>query len=62
MARADLLALTLDDLIVLSNRGLVKRAQRELASGQFTDEWTETEAGTIHIQWSDGGQVYATCG
>ena len=30
MSRADLLALTANDLVLLSNRGIVKRAQREV--------------------------------
>jgi hypothetical protein len=54
MPRPDLLALTLDDLTVLSNRGLVKRAQRELESAEFTYQYTESDNGTITLQWSDG--------
>jgi hypothetical protein len=54
MTRADLLALTLDDLTVLSNRGLVKRAQRELESEEFTYQYTESTDRTISLQWSDG--------
>jgi hypothetical protein len=54
MPRADLLALTLDDLNVLSNRGLVKRAQRELESEEFTCQFTESSDGTVTFQWSDG--------
>jgi hypothetical protein len=54
MPRPDLLALTLDDLTVLSNRGLVKRAQRELESAEFTYQFTESDNGTITLQWSDG--------
>ena len=51
--RADLLALTADDLTVLSNRGLVKRAQRELSAGQLTYEVKET-ADELQFTWSDG--------
>jgi hypothetical protein len=51
--RADLLALTADDLSVLSNRGLVKRAQRELESGELTCELTAATDGTITLVWSD---------
>ena len=36
MKRTDLLALTPDDLIALANRGVVKRAQRELERGTVT--------------------------
>ena len=36
MPRPDLLALSPDDLAVLTNRGTVKRAQRELESGEVT--------------------------
>jgi hypothetical protein len=54
MPRTDLLALTLDDLNVLSNRGLVKRAQRELESEAFTCQSAESDDGTVTFQWSDG--------
>ncbi|MGB8699766.1 MAG: hypothetical protein WCD18_10150 [Thermosynechococcaceae cyanobacterium] len=53
MPRADLLALTLDDLTVLSNRGLVKRAQRELESAEFTYQYAESDDGTVTLRWSD---------
>lgn len=36
--RADLLALSADDLVALSNRGTVKRAARELAGLELTEE------------------------
>jgi hypothetical protein len=51
--RPDLLALTLDDLITLGNRGLLKRAQQELASTNLSGEIAEDKAGNIIIQWSD---------
>jgi hypothetical protein len=51
--RPDLLALTIDDLITLSNRGLVKRAQQELQSIDLTGEIVEDEAGNITANWSD---------
>ncbi len=68
--RQDLLALTLDDLITLSNRGIVKRAQKELA--KFTLELAETADGTVTTRWSDGvecllppnktvGEAHCTC-
>jgi hypothetical protein len=51
--RQDLLTLTIDDLITLSNRGLVKRAQQEVQSGELIGEIGETSAGELTIQWSD---------
>jgi hypothetical protein len=53
MPRPDLLALTIDDLVVLSNRGLVKRASKELASNKLSYELIEDDTGTVTIQWSD---------
>jgi len=50
--RADLLALTVDDLVVLGNRGIVKRAQSELDSGTFTYEIVEADD-RVTIKWSD---------
>jgi len=52
MARADLLALEAEDLAVLSNRGIVKRAQAELDSGDFTADVSE-EGGAVTVKWSD---------
>jgi len=57
MPRPDLLALTPDDLAALANRGLVKRAQRDVESADLTAHWDETEDGTIRAVWSDR----ATC-
>jgi hypothetical protein len=57
MKRPDLTALTPDDLAALANRGLVKRAQKEIESGDLVAQWTETEDGTIIAVWPDG----ATC-
>jgi hypothetical protein len=51
--RQDLLALTIDDLITLSNRGIVKRSQQEIAAGQLTYELSEDEQGNVTIHWSD---------
>jgi hypothetical protein len=51
--RPDLLALTLDDLVTLGNRGLLKRAQQELASNDLRGEIAEDSTGNISIQWSD---------
>lgn len=54
MPRSDLLALTPEDLTALTNRGTVKRAQREIEAGEPTVEIQETEDGTILAKWSDG--------
>ena len=54
MARPDLLALTADDLIALSNRGIVKRAQREAESGEAVVEITEDAEGAVQARWPDG--------
>jgi hypothetical protein len=51
--RQDLLALTIDDLITLSNRGLVKRAQQELKSIELVGEIIEDKLGNLTIDWSD---------
>jgi hypothetical protein len=53
MPRPDLLSLTPDDLAVLTNRGTVKRAQRELESGEATFTLTETTDGEVIVDWSD---------
>ncbi|MCF1495801.1 hypothetical protein GOZ83_26720 [Agrobacterium vitis] len=53
MARADLTALTDDGLTQLSNAGLVKRAQRELANGTGP-ELAELDDGTIEARFADG--------
>jgi hypothetical protein len=53
MARQDLLALTTDDLITLANAGLVKRAQKEIESGDLTYTLVEDQAGTVEVNWSD---------
>ena len=50
--RADLLALTTDDLVLMANRGLVKRATRELGSGKLTFE-LEQDGGAVAVRWSD---------
>lgn len=54
MRRMDLLVLTSEDLEVLSNRGTVKRSQRELDDNEVQFDLTEDAAGNIHVQWSDG--------
>ena len=56
MARQDLLALTPDDLIALSNRGLVKRAQRESETGETGAQIEEDSAGDVLARWLDGAR------
>ena len=52
--RADLLALAPDDLATLTNRGTVKRAQKEIEAGEPTVEMREEEGGDLLFRWSDG--------
>src|SRR5438874_7913945 len=54
MPRADLLALSADDLAALTNRGLVKRARRELDEDEVKGELSETPEGDVAVKWSDG--------
>ncbi len=54
MPRADLLALSADDLAILSNRGVVKRASREVEEGEVAVELAEGIDGEIVAKWSDG--------
>jgi hypothetical protein len=54
MSRSDLQALTADDLAALANRGLVKRAQKEVEAGEPTVEWGEADDSTVTATWSDG--------
>ena len=51
MPRADLLALTADDLMALTNRGTVKRAEREVH--ETTCQIQEAADGTVAFAWSD---------
>jgi hypothetical protein len=51
--RQDLLLLTSDDLVTLSNRGIVKRAQQEVQSLELQAEFQEDAAGNVEVQWSD---------
>ncbi len=53
MARADLIALTDDGLVQLSNAGLVKRALRELDAGTVP-VLVEAEDGTVEARFEDG--------
>ena len=52
--RRDLLALSDDDLVLLSNVGLVKRARRELDAGDLRAGIEEDAAGAVTVSWSDG--------
>jgi hypothetical protein len=49
--RQDLLLLTSDDLVTLSNRGIVKRAQQEVL--ELLVELQEDAEGNVEVQWSD---------
>jgi hypothetical protein len=51
--RADLLALTDDDLATLANVGLTKRARKDIESGEFVGEIAEDEVGNVSVKWSD---------
>lgn len=51
--RADLLALTPDDLASFSNRGLTRRAEQEATAGTLSAMITEDAEGTVTVQWSD---------
>lgn len=54
MARDDLLSLSADDLASLTNRGTVKRAEKELTSGDLQFEISEGSDGHLLVNWSDG--------
>src|SRR4051812_14039100 len=54
MPRDDLLHIAPDDLAALTNRGTVKRAQRELENKEVTAELGEDDTGTVTAKWSDG--------
>ncbi|RCS49466.1 hypothetical protein DTL42_13155 [Bremerella cremea] len=53
MHRTDLLVLTPDDLAAITNRGTVKRAQKEIESESPTCELEEQD-GALIFTWSDG--------
>lgn len=54
MPRADLQALSADDLAALTNRGTVKRAQKELETGDPTCHIVDDPDGGLTLTWSDG--------
>lgn len=62
MPRTDLLALTEDDLVALTNRGTVKRAQRELEENAAACEIEESPAGDLKFTWSDGAECEIPAG
>lgn len=59
--RQDLLAISDEDLVALSNRGTVKRIQKELERGEPTAEFIE-EAGSLRVLWSDDVECYFDVG
>jgi hypothetical protein len=61
-ARADLLALSADDLVVLSNRGLAKRAAQEWEAGALRCEIDEDAEGRVAFRWSDGVECVVPAG
>lgn len=54
MVRDDLLSLSIDDLASMTNRGTVKRAEKELASGDLQFDIQEGSNGHLLVIWSDG--------
>lgn len=52
MIRSDLLSLSVDDLAATTNRGTVKRAQRELDAGQLSYQ-IQTSDSDLTVVWSD---------
>jgi hypothetical protein len=54
MPRTDLVALTPDDLAELANRGLLKRAQKEIAVQPPTYGVEESADQTVIVRWNDG--------
>ena len=54
MPRRDLMELTADDLASLTNRGTVKRAQKEIESNEVAVEFEEGPEDRVLATWSDG--------
>ncbi len=54
MPRTDLVALTPDDLAELANRGLLKRAQKEIEVQPPTYGVEESADQTVIVRWNDG--------
>jgi SWIM zinc finger len=53
MPRTDLVALTPDDLAELANRGLLKRAQKELEAQPISYSVEESADQTVTVRWND---------
>lgn len=62
MPRADLLALSSDDLAALTNRGTVKRAQREIEDNECSSDISESPEGDVTAKWSDGVECQIAAG
>jgi hypothetical protein len=60
--RSDLLSLSIDDLVALSNRGNVKRAQREIEANECSGELNESPEGALTARWSDGVECQVPAG
>lgn len=54
MARNDLLALNDEDLEVLSNRGTVKRARREIDENETPFKLSVDDTGNVTLAWDEG--------
>lgn len=54
LPRTDLLALSVEDLAALANRGLLKRAEREVQSDPPPYTLRTQSDGTIEVVWTDG--------
>lgn len=54
MKRQDLLLLSDEDLSLLSNKGTVKRARREVEEKSIDGTIAESDDGTVQIVWADG--------
>lgn len=52
--RGDLLAITAADLEAYSNRGIVRRAEREVQAPELHCEWSADNDGAVQARWSDG--------
>ncbi|EKR00716.1 hypothetical protein IQA49_13590 [Leptospira borgpetersenii serovar Ballum] len=50
--RQDVLSLSLQELEILTSKGTVNRALKDIESG-IKGEWKETEDGNIEVVWED---------
>src|SRR5262245_38498340 len=62
MPRHDLLALTLADLEALTNRGTVRRAQREVEAAASTVTVVEAADGAVTVTWPEGVECFLPAG